>query len=211
MLTKRQNMIETMRGGNPDRFVNGHEALAIVRNSSPYMKEFPRPRRGEEPRVNGWGVLIQFPEGVPGAFPVHDEEHILLKDIEHWRDIVKAPELNYTEEDWADAAAEAAAIDRNEYFVTFMVAPGIFEQCHELMSMVGALTAFAEYPDEMHELIDYITEFELKCSNSQTHSSTPARTISSRASIRAETTLSGIRASVVISPAGTSSAKKESS
>ena len=162
MLTKRQNMIETMRGGNPDRFVNGHEALAIVRNSSPYMKEFPRPRRGEEPRVNGWGVLIQFPEGVPGAFPVHDEEHILLKDIEHWRDIVKAPELNYTEEDWADAAAEAAAIDRNEYFVTFMVAPGIFEQCHELMSMVGALTAFAEYPDEMHELIDYITEFELK-------------------------------------------------
>ena len=109
MLTKRQNMIETMRGGNPDRFVNGHEALAIVRNSSPYMKEFPRPRRGEEPRVNGWGVLIQFPEGVPGAFPVHDEEHILLKDIEHWRDIVKAPVLN--DGDHGIAAAEGKQPD----------------------------------------------------------------------------------------------------
>lgn len=161
MLTKRQNMLETIRGGNPDRFVNGHEALAIFR-TSPYQKDNPRPYRGGPNTVNAWGVTITFPEYEPGAFPVHDEEHIVLKDIEHWRDYVKAPALNYTEEDWAPAAEEASKIDRNEYFATFMVAPGIFEQCHELMSMVGALTAFAEYPDEMHELIDYITDFELR-------------------------------------------------
>ena len=161
MLTKRQNLLETIRGGNPDRFVNGHEALATIRRS-PYSKQYPRPVPGGPPVKNGWGVTIQFPAGAPGPFPVHDEEHIVLKDIENWRDYVKAPELNYTEEDWVEAAAEAAAIDRNEYFVTVMVAPGVFEQCHYLMSMVEALCAFCTNPDEMHELIDYITEFELK-------------------------------------------------
>ena len=30
MLTKRQNMVETMKGGNPDRFVKGYEALSLV-------------------------------------------------------------------------------------------------------------------------------------------------------------------------------------
>ena len=42
------------------------------------------------------------------------------------------------------------------------VAPGLFEQCHHLMSIEEALMAFYEYPDEMHELIDYITEYRLK-------------------------------------------------
>jgi len=163
MLTKRQNMIETIRGGHPDRFVNGHEALATIRKS-PLSAKYPRPVKGGEPVKNGWGVTIAFPESAPGPFPIHDEAHIVLKeeDIEHWRDIVKAPEIDFTEEDWAEAAAEAAAIDRNEYFACMTVAPGVFEQCHYLMSMVGALTAFCEYPDEMHELIDYITEYELK-------------------------------------------------
>ena len=29
MLTKKQNLIETMKGGNPDRFVNQYEAFYI--------------------------------------------------------------------------------------------------------------------------------------------------------------------------------------
>ena len=33
--------------------------------------------------------------------------------------------------------------------------------CHHLMSMQECLVAFYEYPDEMHELIDCITQFEL--------------------------------------------------
>ena len=30
MLTKKQNLIETMTGGHPDRFVNQYEAFAIT-------------------------------------------------------------------------------------------------------------------------------------------------------------------------------------
>ena len=35
MLTKRQNMLETLRGGKPDRYVKGYEALSLV--LTPFM------------------------------------------------------------------------------------------------------------------------------------------------------------------------------
>ena len=55
-----------------------------------------------------------------------------------------------------------AEIDRNEYFVTAMVAPGVFEQCHYLLEIQNCMTAFYENPDEMHEIIDMLTEWELQ-------------------------------------------------
>jgi uroporphyrinogen-III decarboxylase len=41
------------------------------------------------------------------------------------------------------------------------IAPGIFEQCHYLMEIQNCLMAFYENPDEMHELVDMYTEWEL--------------------------------------------------
>ena len=38
---------------------------------------------------------------------------------------------------------------------------GIFEQCHFLMGFENALTSLYEHPREMHELIEYITEYRL--------------------------------------------------
>ncbi len=71
MLTKRQNMIETMKvGGHPDRFVNGYEALGLVMGS-PFGKRNPNPKPGELNVVNAWGITKSWPKGTPGAFPVH--------------------------------------------------------------------------------------------------------------------------------------------
>lgn len=36
MLTKRQNLLETIRGGKPDRFVNQFEPFALIMGD-PYM------------------------------------------------------------------------------------------------------------------------------------------------------------------------------
>lgn len=161
MLTKRQNLIETIRGGNPDRFVNQYEALKLMRGT-PVSKKYPAAVCGGPRIVNGWGVTIEYPTNTPGPFPVHDDEHKVIKDIEHWRDYVKAPEVIYPAEAWADIISESEKVDRNEYFVTHMVAPGIFEQCHYLMSIMDCMVAFYENPNEMHELIDYITDWELR-------------------------------------------------
>lgn len=60
MLTKRQNLIETMKGGNPDRFVNQYEAFGLVMGS-PFGKRNPNPKYGETNIVNAWGVTKSFP------------------------------------------------------------------------------------------------------------------------------------------------------
>ena len=160
MLTKRQNMIETMRGGNPDRFVNGYEALGLVMGS-PFGKRNPNPKPGELNIVNAWGITKSWPKGTPGAFPVHTPDKIVIKDIEEWQKYVKVPRVKYDAEEWEPFIEMAEKVDRNEQFVVTYFAPGVFEQCHYLLEIQNCLMAFYENPDEMHELIDCITQFEL--------------------------------------------------
>ncbi len=161
MLTKRQNLMETITGGKPDRFVNQYEPFAIM-YGTPVTAQSPMPAYGKEPVVDGWGVTRVWPEGTPGAFPVHDEEHIVLKDIAKWRDYVKAPKIDFPAADWEPAIEQMEKIDRSEQFATLFYAPGIFEQSHYLMSITNALVAFYEEPEAMLELIEYITDFELR-------------------------------------------------
>ena len=161
MLTKRQNLLETIRGGNPDRYVNQYEFLQFVLDN-PYTRSYPQTEYGKPPVKNAWGVTNVWPEGTPGSFPVHDEEHIVCKDITHWRDYVHAPSLDFPEEAWEPFRKQMDAIDRNEYFATVMVSPGIFEQCHHLQEIQNCLVNFYEEPEATQELIDYLTEWELQ-------------------------------------------------
>ena len=161
MLTKRDNLIETMKiGGKPDRFVNQYEAFGLVMGS-PFGKRNPNPKYGELNVVNAWGVTKSFPVGTPGAFPVHTPDKIVIKDIEEWQKYVHVPQVVYDAEEWEPFIEMAEKVDRKEQFVTAYFAPGVFEQCHYLMEIQNCLIAFYENPDEMHELIDCITQFEL--------------------------------------------------
>ena len=156
MLTKRQNFLETIRGGSPDRYVNQYEYLNIVMGT-PFLAKYPVVAYGQENVVGAWGVTWTWPEGFPGGFPVHTPDKIVIKDIENWRDYIQEPDLNYTEEDWAPYVAMAEKIDRNEEYVTAILAPGIFEMCHHLLELQNCLVACYEYPDDMHELFDFLT------------------------------------------------------
>ncbi|MBF7097795.1 uroporphyrinogen decarboxylase family protein [Alkalibacter mobilis] len=158
MLTRRQNLVEVMKGGNPDRFVKQYEAFAMMMKT-PITRLKP-PIGGEI--VNEWGITVRWPEGQLGAFPVHDEEHKLVKDITKWKDVVKAPNVIHTPEEWKEAQELAAAVDRNDQYVTVFVAPGIFEHLHYFMGMEDALMNFYEEPEAMHELIDFLVEWEIK-------------------------------------------------
>lgn len=161
MLTKRQNLLETIHGGNPDRFVNQYEFLHILM-SDPYNLTDPFPEYGQKNIVNAWGVTLSWPEGTPGAFPVHDAGHKVLEDIGKWRERVKAPNLIFSDAEWEEAVREAESVDRNELFLAPFIAPGIFERLHYLMGMEDALINFYEEPEEMKELIKYLTEWELQ-------------------------------------------------
>ncbi len=167
MLTKRQNLLETIKGGDPDRFVNQYEAFESRPEtafrmifSDPVVANSPRPMPGET-KVDAWGVTRTWPENVPGAFPIHDDEHKVLKDITQWEKIVKAPRLDYPQSEWDKYKPQLDTIDKNEVFVTVFGAPGIFEQAHYLMGMDDAMIALYEEPEAMKDLIAFITEWKL--------------------------------------------------
>ena len=168
MLTAKENMREVIRGGNPDRYVNQYEALALLPH--PYMMTSQRAQKGGPNVVNKWGVTESFPANVPGAFPVHTPEKIVVKDIEHWQDYVKAPSLDFPDALWDAAKGIYASVDGSKAYKAAFIAPGLFEQSHHLCSMQEALMNYLEYEDEMHDLIKYLTDWELKlaegiCSN----------------------------------------------
>ena len=80
MLTAKENMREVIRGGNPDRLVNQYEAISLLFH--PFMMfGSPLVQKGQTNVVNAWGVTNSFPENVPGAFPVHTPDKIVIKDI----------------------------------------------------------------------------------------------------------------------------------
>ena len=141
--------------------MNQYEAFAMLFNN-PHSIHDPAPEYGKPPVKNAWGITKVWPEGTPGAFPIHDEEHIVCKDNTKWRVTVLAPRLDYSDAEWVPFIKEAEKIDRNEYFVTQFIAPGIFEQCHYLQEIQNALINFYEEPEYTQELIDYLTEWELE-------------------------------------------------
>lgn len=159
-MTKKQNLLETIRGEKPEQFVNQYEAFKIIKDS-PYFYNNASPKLGETNVVNSWGVTLSWPKGTPGIFPVHSGDKIVCKDVTRWRDYVHAPKVDYPEADWEPYLKIVEQIDRNEYFVTPMVYPGIFEQCHYLLEIQNCLVNFYDEPESMHELIEYITEWEL--------------------------------------------------
>ncbi|MFY9139170.1 MAG: uroporphyrinogen decarboxylase family protein [Thermacetogeniaceae bacterium] len=157
MLTKKQNLMEVMKGGNPDRFVNQYEFMEIIMEMPMLKGVFLEP--GTEGK-NAWGVYYKWPEGHIGQMPVHGE-HTVIKDITEWKKYVKAPSVKFSDEEWAAAVEHANKVDRNDQFVTAPYFGGMFEMCHNLMGMENALIAFYEEPELMHELIEFITEYEL--------------------------------------------------
>ena len=162
-LTPKENLIEVMKGGKPERFVTQYEAFNIpFRNLASYRwRNNPRP--GEINKVNNWGVTVSLAEGQPGAFTVHTADKIVCKDIEEWQEYVTAPDpYTIPEAEWEKDQEVWEKIDRKQQFATAFVAPGVFENCHYLCEIQEALMAFYEDPDAVHELIEYVTEWELR-------------------------------------------------
>ena len=160
MLTAKENMREVILGRNPERYVNQYEAFTFLPNPVTFRGGMPAP--GGPPVVNAWGVTNVWPAGTPGAFPVHTPDKIVVKDIEHWQDYVHAPELKASQEEWDQSLAIWDAADGKRAFKTAMIAPGIFEQTHHLCEISNALVYYMEYEDEMHDLVKYLTEYELR-------------------------------------------------
>ena len=109
-----------------------------------------------------WGVTVSWPADHPGQLPITTDDVKVLKDITHWRDYVKAPDVESNCRDgWEECTAAARAATGEDRLLCAFSGTGLFEECHFLMGFADTLTNLYEHPQEMHELIDYICEYKL--------------------------------------------------
>lgn len=159
MLTKKQNLLECIRGGNPDRYVKQWEAFARVGGNPVCDRTLDADGR----MVDEWGVWFQV-AGQPGRMPMHDMEHRVVKDIDDWKDyLTTIPKGCWDKpEIWEPIQADIEKIDRNEQFIMPAVFPGMFERLHDLCEITETLMALYDSPDEIHDMIKIITEVEME-------------------------------------------------
>ena len=163
MQTPKEIFLELLKpDGKPERILKQYEALhmCLYDPINAYLRG--NRRRGTISR-DRWGTTISFPEDAPGATPLHGDGLTVCPDITRWREYVHAPDIaaNCTE-GWEECRAKARAAAGDEQLVAGFMGTGIFEQCHFLMGFENTLTALYEHPDEMHELIEYITAYRLQ-------------------------------------------------
>lgn len=163
MLTQRENVLETIKkGGKPDRLANCYTAFRPIAGDPVFQYVRGNRVRGSN-SYDRWGTYIAFPEDQPAAVPIVTAENQVIKDIENWKEYVKVPDLRANcSEGWELAKQNKAAIDASEYLSMTVMGTGIFEQLHMLMTFEDSLCNLLIYPDEMHALIEAITEYRLE-------------------------------------------------
>ena len=148
--------------GKPERQLKQYEALtmALWDPINGYL-------RGNRQRgctsQDRWGTTIMWPAEAPGPMPHITQENKVCPDITHWRDYVHAPDIeaNCTQ-GWEECNALAREKAGEDRLIAGFMGTGIFEQCHFLMGFEDTLTNLYEHPQEMHELIDYITDYRIR-------------------------------------------------
>ena len=148
--------------GKPERQLKQYEALtmALWDPINGYL-------RGNRQRgctsQDRWGTTIMWPAEAPGPMPHITQENKVCPDITRWRDFVHAPDLeaNCTQ-GWEECRALAREKAGEDRLIAGFMGTGIFEQCHFLMGFEDTLTNLYEHPQDMHELIDYITDYRIR-------------------------------------------------
>ncbi|MCQ2451864.1 MAG: uroporphyrinogen decarboxylase (URO-D) [Oscillospiraceae bacterium] len=161
-MTAKENLLELLKkDGKPVCLSNSFTAFKPI-PGDPVFKHVRGNRIRGTNSLDRWGTLILFPEDAPAAVPFVTEENQVIQDIDNWKDYVKVPNLRAAcSEGWEEAQAAAAAVDHDRYLTMTVMGTGIFEQLHMLMTFEDTLVNLLAAPDEMHELIEVITEYRL--------------------------------------------------
>ena len=97
--------------------------------------------------------------GAPGKHPHITSDNVVVSDIERWESQMSVPPAKGL--DWSKAKQEVADLDRNETFVVFWSAQGLFERSHFLMGMEEAFCAYLEEPEAMGAMLEKIADFKI--------------------------------------------------
>ncbi|NLT13298.1 MAG: uroporphyrinogen decarboxylase (URO-D) [Clostridiales bacterium] len=109
-----------------------------------------------------WGVTNRYIIGVdPGIIPLTDTKNQVIKDMEHWRDYVKFPEIP-KDLDWSYAQAQCKAARERGELIMIPSFRGLFERLHCLRAFECVMEDLMLYPDECVEFFEAYTDWKLE-------------------------------------------------
>ncbi len=161
-LTPKENYFRMLRGEIPEwlpSYFNNGAAL--------WVEELLTPQAAPDgPIVTTLGVTyVGSPDNNWGAMPKPNEVVLDYDNIEHWRDYVKIADLS--DFDFESYYREKAKdIDRSQFYIHSGGAD-YFLSLVSLMGFEATLLALYEYPDEVKEMLEFLSEFYLFIFNQQ--------------------------------------------
>lgn len=113
-----------------------------------------------ESYIDPWGATWRHLPTDPGAIPMVNQENKVIKDVTHWRDYVKFPEIDNL--DWSGALAQLSVVNRETTLVMVPSFYGPFERAHALMPFEDVFCAMYEDPEAMYDLFGALTDWKIK-------------------------------------------------
>ena len=158
-MTSKEKVLAMLRGEKAEGLVKGWDPFFMLWDP---VSGFITPARPGATVKDVWGVTLAWKEDQPGVMPMEGEEYLVCPDITEWREKVIAPDLRAREFDYTGVLAQKEAAHAQGKLAMGFAPIGIFELIHNLLGFENALVDFLLEPEDMHELIDYITEFRLE-------------------------------------------------
>lgn len=108
---------------------------------------------------DGFGVWYRVEESSFSAPSPDTQAEMVLKDITHWRDYVRLPDLE--KPDWESMAKEDMANIDHSKFLNMSIGHGLYERLHFLMGMSEANIALLEEPEAVDDFFSAYTDYKI--------------------------------------------------
>lgn len=157
MQTPKEALLAAYRGEMPE-FIPPHTKYNVG-------CAFPGDRFfGGEGGKDAWGVSwtnLGPDPGLDGSMVTPNTE--LFDDISEWRDYVKIPDLDEIHAREILEAMMQGLGDRETHVYHVLLLSGCWERLNQLMGMENALCSFYDDPDEVHEFLNAVCDYKIKC------------------------------------------------
>jgi hypothetical protein len=167
MLTKKENYLMTLRGEQPE-YIPHFTFGGMPGDTEPptnWVMEPPllSPHRPFPVAADKdmWGVPYEGTSSASGAtLPAPNHFILPLEGLTHWQDYIKAPD--FSDVDWEREVKkhfELFGVDRTQSAVSLALHFGYFQTLMSFLGFENGLIALYEYPDEVHELLHYMSDW----------------------------------------------------
>ena len=164
-LSRKEDLLRTVRGEDPesvqiiafgwDDYVGGGSYRIV----GPSLYDESHLIGIPNGYVDSWGVKYECNRSTNyAAIPAPGSALITCDDLDHWRDIIKVPEVP-KDIDWDLMARkdwERSKIDHNESAACAIIGIMPFQELIGIMGFEECFMAFYEEPEAIHEIIDEI-------------------------------------------------------